>query len=78
MAAKVFNWLFDTVGVDLICETAALDNIRTARLLESIGFKFMGEINSQLANGEQRPSLYWELSKADWHQQQSNRSNISN
>lgn len=66
-AATVFDWLFDIIGIDLICETAGLDNIRTSRLLESIGFKFKGEISSSLANGKQRPSNYWELSKSDWH-----------
>ena len=30
-AAAAFDWLFNTIGVDLICETAALDNIRTRK-----------------------------------------------
>ncbi|GAB1255504.1 hypothetical protein NBRC116494_00060 [Aurantivibrio plasticivorans] len=65
-ALATFNWLFDVVGVDLICETAALDNIRTAKLLERIGFKYMGEIESTLPGGGTRPSRYWELSRTDW------------
>jgi len=65
-AAAVFNWLFDYVGVDLICETAALNNTRTARLLDRIGFSYMGKIQSRLSGGGERPSRYWELSKESW------------
>ena len=72
-ALTTFNWLFDALGVDLICETAALDNIRTARLLERIGFKYMGEIESVLPDGGTRPSRYWEMSKQDWLEQMSKR-----
>jgi len=70
-AITSFNWLFDYLGVDLICETAALDNIRTARLLERIGFKDMGEVESGLPEGGTRPSRYWEMTKQDWIEQQS-------
>ncbi|MDP6413537.1 MAG: GNAT family protein [Gammaproteobacteria bacterium] len=59
-------WLFDEIGVDLICETAALDNVRTARLLERIGFTFKGEIQGNLIDGTVRPSLYWELTRDEW------------
>jgi RimJ/RimL family protein N-acetyltransferase len=72
-ALTTFNWLFDALGVDLICETAALDNIRTARLLERIGFKYLGEIESVLPDGGTRPSRYWEMSKQDWVEQMSKR-----
>lgn len=65
-AAAVFSWLFEVIGVDLICETAALDNVRTAHLLERLGFADKGEIESKLSGGGTRPSRYWELSKADW------------
>jgi len=65
-AAVAFNWLFDVIGVDLICETAALDNVRTARLLERIGFSYKGEITSKRPEGGFRPSHYWELGIADW------------
>ncbi len=64
--AIAIAWLFDEIGVDLICETAALDNVRTARLLERIGFTFKGEIQSNLADGTVRPSLYWELTRDEW------------
>ncbi len=65
-AASAFDWLFDEIGVDLICETAARDNVRTAKLLEHIGFRYMGEIESELPGGGVRPSHYWEMTKADW------------
>tara|TARA_B100001079_G_scaffold180110_1_gene154871 strand:+ start:166 stop:801 length:636 start_codon:yes stop_codon:yes gene_type:complete len=65
-ATIAFRWLFEVIGVDLICETAALDNVRTARLLERIGFTFRGEISSELPSGGLRPSLYWELERKNW------------
>ena len=65
-AAAAFNWLFDAIGVDLICETAALDNIRTKKLLERLGFRFLGEIESELPDGGKRPSLYFELTREEW------------
>jgi len=65
-AAVVFGWLFEVIGVDLICETAALDNVRTAHLLERLGFADVGEIESRLPGGSLRPSRYWELTKAAW------------
>ena len=69
-AAKAFGWLFDAIGVDLICETAALDNHRTARLLERLGFVFKGEIESTLPGGGARPSKCWEMKKEVWRSNQ--------
>ena len=62
-AGIVFRWLFEKIGVDLICETCALDNFRTAKLLKKAGFILKGKIKSKLPNGGFRPSLYWELHK---------------
>lgn len=67
-AAAAFDWLFDVIGVDLICETAALDNIRTRKLLERLGFTLIGEIESELPGGGVRPSLYFECRSSDRHQ----------
>jgi RimJ/RimL family protein N-acetyltransferase len=61
-----FDWMFDTLDLDLICETAALDNIRTARLLDHLGFRRMGEVTSQRDDGTTRPSLVWEVTRAEW------------
>lgn len=73
-AAAAFDWLFDVIGVDLICETAALDNIRTRRLLERIGFRLVGEIESELPGGGVRPSLYFEMTRAERGQARSSKS----
>ena len=65
-AIAAFDWLFDVIGVDLICETAALDNHRTARLLERSGFVFHGRVECELPDGGTRPSNYWEMTKEAW------------
>lgn len=65
-AAMAFDWLFDVIGVELICETAALDNIRTRKLLLRLGFRLIGEIESELPGGGVRPSLYFEMTRAEW------------
>lgn len=69
-AAMAFSWLFDAIGVDLICETAALDNFRTRKLLERLGFRLIGEIESELPGGGVRPSLYFELTRDEWARRQ--------
>lgn len=69
-AAAAFDWLFGVMGVDLICETAALDNFRTRRLLERLGFRLIGEIESDLPGGGVRPSLYFELARREWEARQ--------
>ncbi len=65
-AKTMFDWMFEKLGLELICETAALDNIRTAKLLDHLGFKRMGEIQSTRADGTTRPSLVWEVTRGDW------------
>ncbi len=65
-AAAAFDWLFDVIGVDLICETAALDNIRTQKLLDRLGFRCIGEIESQRPGGGVRPSQYFEMTREEW------------
>ena len=61
-----FEWMFETLGLDLICETASLDNDRTARLLDGLGFKRMGRTESKQSDGSLRASLVWEISKQEW------------
>ncbi len=65
-AAASFSWMFDTLGLDLICETAAPDNPRTARLLDALGFRRMGEVASIRPDGTTRPSLVWEITRREW------------
>lgn len=65
-AARSFHWMFSELRVRLICATAALDNVRSARVIEAAGFKAMGQRLGIRADGSSRRSLYWELSRDDW------------
>jgi RimJ/RimL family protein N-acetyltransferase len=60
------EWCFDRLGVNRICETTARDNERSIRLLSRLGFVQMGEVMSAKPDGSMRPSLYWEMARADW------------
>ena len=60
------EWCFEQLGVNRICETTARDNDRSIRLLSRLGFIQMGEVVSTRPDGSTRPSLYWELARADW------------
>ena len=60
------EWCFDQLGVLRICETTAVDNDRSIRLLSRLGFRQMGEVISVRPDGTTRPSLYWEMSHEDW------------
>lgn len=65
-AAASFAWMFETLGLDLICETAALDNVATQRLLDGLGFRRMGEVTSERSDGTTRASLVWEMTREEW------------
>ena len=65
-AFRAFGWMFETLGVRLIGLTAALDNVRSARLIDAAGFTRMGERGSVRADGSVRPSLYWEMTREAW------------
>ncbi len=65
-----FDWMFEYLGLDLICETASLDNHQTAHLLDGLGFRRMGEIVSHRDDGTTRPSLVWEVSRTEWKNRQ--------
>ena len=65
-AAESFGWMFETLGLNLICETAALDNVATQRLLDGLGFRRMGEVTSQRSDGTSRASLVWEMTRSEW------------
>src|SRR5690606_14412211 len=60
------EWCFDRLGVVRICETTALDNERSIRLLSRLGFVQMGGVISVKPGGGTRPSLYWELKRTAW------------
>jgi len=65
-AAASFAWMFEGLGLDLLCETAALDNVATQRLLDGLGFARKGEVTSTRSDGTSRASLVWEMTRADW------------
>ena len=65
-AARSFNWMFEALGVRLIGVTAALDNPRSARVIEAAGFVPMGERESRRPDGTIRPSRYWEMTREAW------------
>lgn len=65
-AQRSFAWMFDALQVRLICVTAALDNVRSAKVIEAAGFTPMGERESHRADGSIRRSLYWEMTREQW------------
>ena len=65
-AARSFGWMFEVLGVRLIGLTAALDNVRSARVIEAAGFRPMGERDSRRPDGTLRRSLYWEMTVEEW------------
>jgi len=67
-AFGTFGWIFETLGVRIMCLTAALDNTRSARLIDRAGFVRMGERDSVRADGTLRRSIYWELTREGWNE----------
>ena len=65
-AAASFAWMFEALGLELLCETAALDNVPTQRMLDGLGFRRMGETLSTRPDGTTRASLVWEMTRAEW------------
>ena len=65
-ALRSFGWMFESLGVRLIGLTAALDNVRSARLIDAAGFVRMGERESVRPDGAVRRSLYWEMTREAW------------
>jgi len=70
-ARRGFDWMFETLKLDLICETASLQNERTAKLLDRLGFCRKGEVTSYRDDGTTRQSLVWETNKKDWRRRHS-------
>ena len=68
-AIQTFTWMFKTLRLELLVSTGALDNIRTARLLDGIGFVRKGEITSHRPDGVSRQSLVWEVTRQAWQAQ---------
>jgi RimJ/RimL family protein N-acetyltransferase len=64
--AHTFGWIFETLGVQLMCLTAALDNIRVQKGIDAAGFVRMGERDAVRPDGSIRKSVYWEMTRDDW------------
>lgn len=62
----MFGWMFETLGLRLICLTAALDNIRSQRGIDAAGFTRMGERTVTRPDGTTRGSVYWEMTRDAW------------
>jgi RimJ/RimL family protein N-acetyltransferase len=66
--AKTFGWIFETLGVRLMCLTASLDNVRSQKGIEAAGFRRMGEREAVRPDGTTRRSVYWEMTRDEWRQ----------
>jgi RimJ/RimL family protein N-acetyltransferase len=64
--AGSLNWMFESLGVRLIGLTAALDNVRSAAMIDGAGFVRMGERDGIRPDGTVRRSLYWEMTREAW------------
>lgn len=66
--AHSFGWIFETLGVELMCLTAALDNVRVQKGIDAAGFVRMGERDAVRPDGTVRKSVYWEMTREQWRQ----------
>jgi RimJ/RimL family protein N-acetyltransferase len=66
--ARSFGWIFETLGVRLMCLTAALDNVRSQKGIDAAGFRRMGERDAVRPDGTIRRSVYWEMTRDEWRQ----------
>ena len=64
--ARSFDWIFETLGVRLMCLTAALDNVRSQKGIDAAGFRRMGEREVTRPDGTVRASVYWEMTREEW------------
>lgn len=64
--AHTFGWIFETLGVRMMCLTAALDNVRSQKGIDAAGFVRMGERDAVRPDGTIRRSVYWEMTRDDW------------
>jgi RimJ/RimL family protein N-acetyltransferase len=50
----------------MMCLTAALDNVRSAKLIDAAGFVRMGTREALRPDGTTRTSIYWEVTAEQW------------
>ena len=65
-ATHTIGWIFTQLHVRLICLTAALDNERSVRLIDRMGFRRRGEREATRTDGTTRRSHYWEMTREEW------------
>jgi len=65
-AARSFEWMFEQLDVRLIGVTAALDNVRSAKVIEAAGFVYTGIRDSKRSDGTTRRSHCWEMTRDKW------------
>lgn len=63
---RSFGWMFEALGVRMMCLTAALDNIRVHKGIDGAGFRRMGERDAVRPDGTIRRSVYWEMTRDEW------------
>ena len=61
-----FDWIFEVLGARLMCLTAALDNVRSQKMIDNAGFTRMGERDGARPDGTVRRSVYWEMTREQW------------
>ncbi|WP_300380975.1 GNAT family N-acetyltransferase [Henriciella sp.] len=64
--AATFTWMFETLDLDIICNTTALDNFRMQKLFARMGFEHKGDTQSVRPDGTFRPSQIWEITREAW------------
>ncbi|MDP1632338.1 MAG: GNAT family protein [Caulobacter sp.] len=65
-ALQSFGWIFKALKVRLIGLTAAVDNVRSEKLIDAAGFVRMGTRDAVRPDGTTRTSLYWEVTAEQW------------
>lgn len=65
-AKRSYTWMFRAFNLELIVATGALDNVRTARMLDGLGLDRKGQISNQRPDGSTRLSNVWEVSRSAW------------
>ena len=65
-AKRSFTWMFQALKLELIVSTGALDNVRTARMLDGLGLDRKGQISNTRPDGTKRLSHVWEVTRSDW------------
>ena len=65
-ATHTIGWIFRELKVRLVCLTAALDNERSTRLIDRMGFRRLGEREATRPDRTTRRSHSWEMTREEW------------